>query len=147
MTLVADAGVGKSRLMAEFLDRIADRAFTLQGRCLPYGDGITFWPLAEALKSACGIVNDDSAEPALAKLASLADAAGAGVTERLAAMIGLRPEPFPMEELAWAVRRFLEHAATERPVVARRRGRPLGGVDAPRADRAARRGRSTTRRC
>ena len=117
VTLVADAGVGKSRLMAEFLERIADRAFTLQGRCLPYGDGITFWPLAEALKSACGIVNDDSAEPALAKLASLAGGAGPGVTERLAALIGLRPEPFPMEELAWAVRRLLEHAATERPVV------------------------------
>ena len=40
-----------------------------RGRCLPYGDGITFWPLAEALKTASGIVNDDGAEEALAKLA------------------------------------------------------------------------------
>ena len=116
VTLVADAGIGKSRLMAEFLDRIADRSFSLQGRCLPYGDGITFWPLAEAFKTACGIVNDDSAEPALAKLASLTDASGEGVTERLAAMIGLQEKPFPMEELTWAFRRFLEHAATQRPV-------------------------------
>ena len=40
----------------------------LQGRCLPYGDGITFWPLAEALKGAAGIVDDDGAEEALEKL-------------------------------------------------------------------------------
>ncbi len=115
-TIVADAGVGKSRLTAEFLDRIADRAVAFRGRCLPYGDGITFWPLAEALKAAAGIVNEDTGETALAKLSALTDPAGAEVTERLAAMIGIRPEPFPMEELAWAMRRFLEHAAAERPV-------------------------------
>jgi predicted ATPase/class 3 adenylate cyclase len=115
-TIVADAGVGKTRLTAEFLDRIADRAVALRGRCLPYGDGITFWPLAEALKAAAGIVNEDTGDTALAKLSALTDAAGAEVTERLAAMIGIRPEPFPMEELAWAMRRFLEHAAAERPV-------------------------------
>jgi tetratricopeptide (TPR) repeat protein len=115
-TLVADAGVGKSRLTAEFLERIADRSTALSGRCLPYGDGITFWPLAEALKSASGVVNDDGAEEALAKLRALTDSAGDGVTERLAALIGLRPEPFPMEELAWATRRFLEHTAGERPL-------------------------------
>jgi class 3 adenylate cyclase/tetratricopeptide (TPR) repeat protein len=115
-TLVADAGVGKSRLTAEFLDRIADRAVWLRGRCLPYGDGITFWPLAEALKMAAGIVNEDTGDAALAKLSALTDPAGAGVTERLAAMIGIRPEPFPMEELAWAMRRYLEHSAVEQPV-------------------------------
>jgi class 3 adenylate cyclase/tetratricopeptide (TPR) repeat protein len=115
-TVVADAGVGKSRLTAEFLDRIGDRTSAFEGRCLPYGDGITFWPLAEALKNASGVVNDDRAEEALEKLRTLTDPAGDGVTERLAAMIGLRPEPFPMEELAWATRRFLEHAAAERPV-------------------------------
>ena len=49
-----DAGVGKSRLTAEFLDRIAGRALALEGRCLPYGDGITFWPLAEAVRRAAG---------------------------------------------------------------------------------------------
>ncbi len=115
-TIVADAGVGKSRLTAEFLDRIADRAVAFRGRCLPYGDGITFWPLAEALKAAAGIVNEDTGDTALAKLSALTDPSGAEVTERLAAMIGIRPEPFPMEELAWAMRRFLEHAAAERPV-------------------------------
>ena len=115
-TLVADAGVGKSRLTAEFLDRIADRAVWLRGRCLPYGDGITFWPLAEALKAAAGIVNEDTAGSAIEKLSALTDSAGEGVTDRLAAMIGIRPEPFAMEELAWAMRRYLEHTAADRPV-------------------------------
>ena len=68
MTLVADAGVGKSRLTAEFLERISQRAFIVSGRCLAYGEGITFWPLAEALKNAAGIVNDDGADEALEKL-------------------------------------------------------------------------------
>ena len=115
-TLVADAGVGKSRLTAEFLEGISTRAFLLSGRCLPYGDGITFWPLAEALKNASGIVNDDGAEAALGKLAALTDAAGADVTHRLAAMIGLRPELFSMEELSWGMRRFLQQVAADRPV-------------------------------
>ena len=116
-TLVADAGVGKSRLTAELLERISSRAFMLRGRCLPYGDGITFWPLAEALKNASGVVNDDGAEEALEKLSSLTDPAGPEVTERIAAMIGVRHEPFPMEELAWGMRRLLEHLAADRPVV------------------------------
>ena len=114
--LVADAGVGKSRLIAEFFERLSQRAFTLSGRCLPYGEGITFWPLAEALKNASGVVNDDDANAALAKLAALTDPAGADVTERIAAMIGLRPEPFSMEELAWGMRRFLGHVSVDRPV-------------------------------
>ena len=63
-TIVADAGVGKSRLTAEFLDRIADRV-AARGR-LPYGDGITPWPLAEARRRAAGIVNEDTGETALA---------------------------------------------------------------------------------
>ena len=115
-TLVADAGVGKSRLTAEFLDRIAGTAFVLQGRCLPYGDGITFWPLAEALKGAAGVVDDDGAEEAVGKLRALTGTAGEEVTDRLAVMIGLRTETFAMEELAWATRRFVEHVAAQRPV-------------------------------
>jgi predicted ATPase/class 3 adenylate cyclase len=116
VTLVADAGVGKSRLTAEFLERISQRAFLLSGRCLAYGDGITFWPLAEALKNAAGIVNDDGADEALEKLSNLTDSAGVDVTQRLAAMIGLRPEPFTMDELAWGMRHFLSHVAADRPM-------------------------------
>jgi class 3 adenylate cyclase/tetratricopeptide (TPR) repeat protein len=117
VTLAGDAGVGKSRLTAEFLEAASGRALALGGRCLPYGDGITFWPIAEAVKTQAGIVNDDDATEAAAKLAALADPAGDGVTARLASALGLTVEPFPVEELFWAVRRLLAHLAADREVV------------------------------
>jgi class 3 adenylate cyclase/tetratricopeptide (TPR) repeat protein len=48
-TLLGPAGIGKSRLVADFLDRVGDSADVLRGRCLSYGDGITYWPLVEIL--------------------------------------------------------------------------------------------------
>ena len=117
VTIVGDAGVGKSRLTAEFVSSVAGRALTLEGRCLPYGDGITFWPLAEALRAEAGIADEDDAAEALAKLAALTDDAGDDVTDRIASTIGLSVEPFPVEELFWAVRRLLERRSAEAPVV------------------------------
>jgi hypothetical protein len=59
VTLFGNAGVGKSRLVAEFVEAIgADRV--RRGRCLPYGEGITFWPILEVLRSDAGI---DAREP------------------------------------------------------------------------------------
>ena len=64
VTVYGDAGVGKSRLTAEFL-RWAESTdpppTVLRGRCLPYGDGITYWPLAEILKGHAGILRFRSA--------------------------------------------------------------------------------------
>jgi class 3 adenylate cyclase/tetratricopeptide (TPR) repeat protein len=117
VTVVGDAGVGKSRLTAEFLAASTSRALSLTGRCLPYGDGITFWPVAEAVKGLAGIVNDDSAMEVRAKLAALSDQAGEDVTARLASALGVSVEPFPVEELFWAVRRLLTHLAADRPVI------------------------------
>jgi class 3 adenylate cyclase/predicted ATPase len=117
VTIVADAGVGKTRLTQELVRRLGDRALGLEGRCLPYGDGITFWPLAEALKTEAGIVDDDTADEARAKLRAVAGAAGDDVANRVAAMVGLGEEPFPVEELFWGVRRLLETRARELPVV------------------------------
>jgi class 3 adenylate cyclase/tetratricopeptide (TPR) repeat protein len=48
-TLLGPAGIGKSRLVADFLDRVGDSADVLRGRCLHYGEGITYWPLVEIL--------------------------------------------------------------------------------------------------
>jgi class 3 adenylate cyclase/tetratricopeptide (TPR) repeat protein len=67
VTIYGQAGVGKSRLLAEFVDRLDDVRL-LKGRCLPYGDGITYWPLAEVAKSHAGVLDTDPAEQALAKL-------------------------------------------------------------------------------
>jgi len=91
-TLLGAAGIGKSRLVAELFSSVNDDALVLRGRCLSYGEGITFWPLTEALSA----VGDRAA----------------GVVEQLsvgAAVVA--------QELFWAVRRFLESLAGERPVV------------------------------
>src|SRR5215471_13170736 len=64
VTVLGQAGMGKSRLIAEFVRHVGGRAQVLRGRCLPYGDGITFWPIAEALRQAAGIVFEDRDEEA-----------------------------------------------------------------------------------
>jgi class 3 adenylate cyclase/tetratricopeptide (TPR) repeat protein len=117
VTIVGDAGVGKSRLTSGLLELAAERALAFTGRCLPYGDGITFWPVAEAVRAYAGILDDDGAAEANAKLRALADQVGDGVTDRLASAIGLTHEPYPVEELFWAVRRLLEQLGQARPVV------------------------------
>src|SRR5205823_523372 len=71
VTLYGDAGVGKSRLTGEFLAWAEVREpppLVLQGRCLPYGDGITYWPLAEILKGHAGILDTDPPELAVEKV-------------------------------------------------------------------------------
>lgn len=83
VTLFGPAGVGKSRLVAELVERLAG-ARLVQGRCLSYGEGVTFWPLAEAAKGHAGILDTDSAEVALAKLrAAIESVVPADQTERV----------------------------------------------------------------
>ena len=62
------AGVGKSRLTLEFLSRLRGRATVVEGRCLPYGEGITFWPVAEVLRDAAGVADRDSSDAARTKI-------------------------------------------------------------------------------
>lgn len=92
LTLLGEAGVGKSRLVGELLSAVGDQAVVLGGRCLHYGEGITFWPLVEALMPV--------GEPAAQVLEHLS-AGGLAVPE----------------ELFWEVRRLLESLAGEQPVV------------------------------
>ena len=70
LTVLGVAGVGKSRLMAAFVEELGDRATVLRGRCLPYGEGITFWPLAEALIDVADLNEADTPQAARAKLAA-----------------------------------------------------------------------------
>ncbi|HEU5287763.1 MAG TPA: adenylate/guanylate cyclase domain-containing protein [Candidatus Limnocylindria bacterium] len=131
-TLVGNAGIGKSRLVGEVLARVASGggARVLRGRCLPYGAGITYWPLMEIVREDAGIASDDDRETAIAKLdrrtAEVAEATAASLRNRLAAMLGLRtveeaiPEvraPDVSGEIAWAVREYLVAAAREPLVV------------------------------
>ncbi|MGO9975844.1 MAG: BTAD domain-containing putative transcriptional regulator [Solirubrobacteraceae bacterium] len=91
-TLLGAAGVGKSRLVAELVDSVGDRATSLRGRCLHYGEGITFWPLIEALSTI-----GEPARPLLERLSG----GGAAVAQ----------------ELFWEIRRLLEALALERPLI------------------------------
>jgi class 3 adenylate cyclase/tetratricopeptide (TPR) repeat protein len=115
VTVVGDAGVGKSRLIHEFLTSERDRAFTVRGRCLPYGRGITFWPIVEIVRAAAGVEEDDAPERAIAKVRGLVG--DSDVADRLASATGLAATSFPVAEIVWAVRRLVEILADDRPVV------------------------------
>jgi class 3 adenylate cyclase/tetratricopeptide (TPR) repeat protein len=115
VTVVGDAGVGKSRLIAEFSAEQADQATVIHGRCLPYGEGITFWPLREAVRDAAAIEDGDAPDLALRKLDQLVP--DAEVAARLASGIGLSVEPYPVAEVFWAARKFLEGLGGHQPVV------------------------------
>jgi class 3 adenylate cyclase len=73
VTAYGQAGVGKTRLLTEFVAAL-DTARVLHGRCLPYGEGITYWPLGEAAKGYAGILDSDPADETLAKLAAAVSA-------------------------------------------------------------------------
>ncbi len=121
VTVVGDAGVGKSRLIREFAAATEERARLVRGRCLPYGDGITFWPLAEVVRDAAGITSDDTPRVATRRIDRLLERAGAedreAIVERVAAAINLSAAQFPVAELMWGGRRFLESLAAGWPIV------------------------------
>jgi class 3 adenylate cyclase/tetratricopeptide (TPR) repeat protein len=117
VTVFGPAGVGKSRLLREFLDRAGDRIQPLRGRCLSYGEGITFWPLAEVMRQIAGISDDDSLDKAHNKLTALVDDTGRDAVERVAAAIGLSDATFPVRETFWGAKRLLELLTRERPTV------------------------------
>ena len=103
-TIVGPPGIGKSRLARELLGRVQARV--LVGRCLPYGEGITYWPLQE-LASQVGDVR--------AALQGASDAELAAV--RIEAALGATDTPVSPEEISWGVRRLLEAMATTGPLV------------------------------
>ena len=98
VTLVGEAGIGKSRLIEEFVRSIADQAAVLRGRCLAYGDGITFFPLAEVLRQAAGIVPEDSEQDARIKLKSCFGEQLADATSRIESIMGLSQHPYGKDE-------------------------------------------------
>jgi tetratricopeptide (TPR) repeat protein len=112
-TVLGPAGVGKSRLVEEFLGELAEEALVARGRCLPYGEGITYWPLLEAVKEAVGVGDTDSADQARSKLIeALADDSGAElVAQNVAALIGLEEVRTGAEEGFPAVRTLFEDLA------------------------------------
>ena len=139
VTVFGDAGVGKSRLVEEFgawAQALPEPALAIGGRCLPYGEGVTYWPLAQILKGWAGVLDSDEPETALDRLrqavgkllADVPDVAAAPeeLTAALAFTVGLQDPARPVEEdprearaathEAWRI--FLSSLARLRPVVA-----------------------------
>jgi predicted ATPase/class 3 adenylate cyclase len=118
VTVLGPAGVGKSRLVAEVLSEVEGMATVLQGSCLPYGDGISFWPVVEVIKQAVELRDDEPAESVRAKVVErLGDEESAPlVAERVADLMGLGEGVGATEESFWGVRKLLESLAAERPV-------------------------------
>jgi predicted ATPase/class 3 adenylate cyclase len=118
-TVLGTAGVGKSRLIAAFLEQEAGDALVLRGRCLPYGQNITFWPIGEIVRAAAGIHADDDTDSARNRLRALLDDDPEAdlVAERIGQAIGLEEVDAPVEETFWAIRRLFESLARERTLV------------------------------
>jgi predicted ATPase/class 3 adenylate cyclase len=118
-TLLGVAGIGKSRLMAELPKRVSISPRVLTGRCLPYGDGITFWPITEVMSEAAHISDRDPPETALSKLASLVEGADDAkvIANLVSQLLGLGEQTASQEEIFWAVRKTFEALATSGPLV------------------------------
>jgi class 3 adenylate cyclase/tetratricopeptide (TPR) repeat protein len=97
-TVLGSAGVGKSRLAAEFIRGLSD-ARVVRGRCLSYGEGITYWPVVEVVKQIDSVPSDESAAAAIRSLLGESEAATSA------------------DEIAWAFRKLLEEQAENGPLV------------------------------
>ncbi|MFZ0323858.1 MAG: adenylate/guanylate cyclase domain-containing protein [Actinomycetes bacterium] len=123
VTVVGEPGLGKSRIVAELFDYLDERASLVtwrQGRCLPYGEGITFWPLGEIVKAHAGILETDPPDVAISKLDVVLPEGDERVwfRQRLLPLLGIEAtSKAERQELFTAWRRFLEHIAEQDPTV------------------------------
>ncbi len=119
LTVVGPAGIGKSRLVGDFAASLGDRAVVAVGRCLSYGEGLTFWPLREVVAAvAAGPGGADTGE-ALSGMARLLDREDDAVViaDRVAGALGWSHSSANPLETAWAVHKLLRAAAAARPLV------------------------------
>jgi class 3 adenylate cyclase/tetratricopeptide (TPR) repeat protein len=112
VTVVGEAGIGKTRLGREFVASVREEALVLVGRCVSYGEGATYLPIAE-------IVRQAAAEPSLDGIHALLEGEedADSVAQRVAELIGVAESPAAPGEAFWAVRRLLESIARTGPVV------------------------------
>jgi class 3 adenylate cyclase/tetratricopeptide (TPR) repeat protein len=111
VTVLGPPGIGKSRLARELVAAVGDRARVVVGRCVPYGEGITYWPLTEIVDQVAG------RDPAgIAELVAGSESPEL-VAERIAGAVGLVEAEGRSEEIAWAVRKLFEALSRESPLV------------------------------
>jgi class 3 adenylate cyclase/tetratricopeptide (TPR) repeat protein len=133
VTVIGPPGIGKSRLSLEIARSVAEGATRIvRGRCLPYGDGLTYWPLAEILKTDAAILDSDPPDVILDKARARLDPRfpgedGLGVTSVLLSSIGVDVSPDPLagtergaaqRMIARSWQRYFESMAAERPLIA-----------------------------
>jgi DNA-binding SARP family transcriptional activator len=114
VTVIGEAGIGKTRLLYEVERRLGHEMTVLTGHCLPYGEGITFWPLREVIRQASG--GHDSPDKIKALLDGQPDAAE--VAARLSLAVGPGNQGrLDAAQIFWAARRLLETLARSRPLL------------------------------
>ncbi len=126
VSIIGVAGIGKSRLAWEFfkyIDGLPQVTYWHRGRCLAYGEGVTYWALADMVRMRCRIAEDEDAASALGKLQAvlsehvLDDEERRFVEPRVAHLLGLEDGPrYEREDLFAAWRAFFERLAAVNPV-------------------------------
>jgi class 3 adenylate cyclase len=114
VTVLGTPGVGKSRLVGEFLAGLEGVATVAGGRCLSYGEGITYWALAEAVRTLAGIREEDSPAEVRTRLSLVA---GPDAIDEVGSLLGLAGARARIEDARVALRRMLTAIARERPLV------------------------------
>jgi class 3 adenylate cyclase/tetratricopeptide (TPR) repeat protein len=130
VTIVGPPGVGKSRLLVEFARRVEHDGRVHWGRCLPYGEGITYWPVTELVRSAAGILQSDDRPTIAEKLDDFLETLGTDdadelrtIAAALSNLIGIPTTPrgtyaaseISQGELHWGIRRTMQLLAATQP--------------------------------
>ena len=132
VTVLGPAGIGKSRLLLALSDRAEQDGATLWGRCLPYGEGITYWPIAEIVQERATVKKSDDPATVSAKLEALLDSLPTDdldelrtIAAALANLVGTPTTPrgtyeaieISQGELHWGIRRVLQLLAQVEPLL------------------------------
>jgi class 3 adenylate cyclase/tetratricopeptide (TPR) repeat protein len=118
-TLLGPAGIGKSRLLQEFVAAAGEIATVVKGRSLPYGEAITYWAVGEIIRSAAGVSDGDDHAAAIEKVGALVrdEPDGPEIAQTIATAIGLATGSADRADVFRAFRRCVESIAKRRPVV------------------------------
>ena len=135
LVVLGEPGIGKTRLAGALVSRLGDRALALSGRCVPYGEGTTYLPLADVIREAAG--PGDLRRAIARRTRGVPDAER--IVERIAGVVTGGTAAAQNTEIFWATRRYLEALAAGSPAARRPRRRALGRVHPARPRRVHRR--------